>query len=161
MACDISISMVIVNITVALNIWFPHHQHQYSVLPLGAQQAQVKGRQPFIMESGWKCWRCCWWWCCWQSLNMMTVFADRVEQHIHFWLGEEASTDEAAIAAYKVNFFNIINDMLVYGRNSNEKQMTTMIFSVSGARRAPGRGGDPAQGGSGSRKQEVQSSLTE
>ena len=38
---------------------FPHHQHQqcpYSVLPLGAQQAQVKGRQPFIMESGWKCW---------------------------------------------------------------------------------------------------------
>ena len=26
----------------------------------------------------------------------------RVEQHIHFWLGEEASTDEAAIAAYKV-----------------------------------------------------------
>ena len=25
----------------------------------------------------------------------------RVEQHIHFWLGEEASTDEAAIAAYK------------------------------------------------------------
>ena len=90
---------------------------------------------------------------------MMTVFADRVEQHIHFWLGEEASTDEAAIAAYKVNFSNVINDMLVYGRN--EKQMTTMIFSVSGARRAPGRGGDPAQGGSGSRKQEVQSSLTE
>jgi len=25
----------------------------------------------------------------------------RVEHHIHFWLGEEASTDEAAIAAYK------------------------------------------------------------
>jgi len=25
----------------------------------------------------------------------------KVEQHIHFWLGEEASTDEAAIAAYK------------------------------------------------------------
>ena len=25
----------------------------------------------------------------------------RVEQHIHFWLGEEATTDEAAIAAYK------------------------------------------------------------
>ena len=94
-------------------------------------------------------------------MMLMTVFADRVEQHIHFWLGEEASTDEAAIAAYKVNFFNIINDMLVYGRNPNEKQMTTMIFSVSGARRAPGRGGDPAQGGSGSRKQEVRSSLTE
>ena len=28
--------------------------------------------------------------------------ADRVEQHVHFWLGEQASTDEAAIAAYKV-----------------------------------------------------------
>ena len=26
----------------------------------------------------------------------------RVEQHIHFWLGAETSTDEAAIAAYKV-----------------------------------------------------------
>ena len=27
----------------------------------------------------------------------------RVEQHIHFWLGEDTSTDEAAIAAYKVS----------------------------------------------------------
>ena len=53
---------------------------------------------------------------------MMTVFADRVEQHIHFWLGEEASTDEAAIAAYKVNFSNVINDMLVYGRDPNKSR---------------------------------------
>ena len=35
-------------------------------------------------------------------LMMLMVDTDRVEQHIHFWLGEEASTDEAAIAAYKV-----------------------------------------------------------
>jgi len=35
------------------------------------------------------------------SQGKAAIHNGKVEQHIHFWLGEEASTDEAAIAAYK------------------------------------------------------------
>ena len=34
-------------------------------------------------------------------IQVRAVRGGRLEQHIHFWLGEESTQDEAAVAAYK------------------------------------------------------------